>query len=86
MFIARTTTHCVCISFVAVTIAWFVKEFKNLAYNTEVYTFGQCTHDFMRDDWQKFNSTTHVCEKLFGCGYAIIATDRVIQRLRVLKL
>jgi len=50
-------------------IAWFAEKFKNLAHSVEsIFSANVSMADFMQDDWQKFNSTTHChvhCEKPF---------------------
>ncbi|KYN03865.1 hypothetical protein ALC62_05270, partial [Cyphomyrmex costatus] len=48
-------------------ISWFADELKNLAHIVQSVISTNVPMDFTRDDWRKFNSTTHchVCEKPF---------------------
>ncbi|KYN05019.1 hypothetical protein ALC62_04092, partial [Cyphomyrmex costatus] len=48
-------------------ISWFADELKNLAHSVQSVISTNVPMDFTRDDWRKFNSTTHchVCEKPF---------------------
>jgi len=74
--IVHTVTCCRYIVFVAVTIV-FIEELRNLAHNVNtILSANVSMADFMRDDWQNFNSV--ICAKnrsrLTIHGYAMIAT------------
>ncbi|XP_018393385.1 PREDICTED: uncharacterized protein LOC108772363 [Cyphomyrmex costatus] len=50
-------------------VSWFADELKNLAHSIQsIISANIPMSDFTRDDWEKFNNTTHchVCEKPFA--------------------
>jgi len=56
-------------------IAWFIEEFRNLTHKVNtVLSTNVPMPDFTRDDWQKFDSTTHchVCEKPFALNDTLV--------------
>jgi len=50
-------------------VAWFAEELRVLTHSVQsILSTNVPMADFTRDDWEKFNSTTHchVCEKSFA--------------------
>ncbi|KAG5344388.1 NAAT1 protein, partial [Acromyrmex heyeri] len=66
-------------------IAWFAEELRNLAHSVQaIISANVPIADFTRDDWQKFNSTTH-CHIFLVSNLDILASFRSKDKLRILQ-